>query len=73
MSNPLLNSFNTPFGVPPFDEIKVEHFIPAYAEALRTTLGDGALSTMKSDTDANMSQCLSCARQIYQNFMQNLS
>ncbi len=46
--------------------------VPAYAEALRTTLGDGALFTMKADTDANMSQCLSCARQIYQNFMKNL-
>ena len=46
--------------------------VPAYAEALRTTLGDGALSDMKADTDANMSQCLSCARQIYQNFMKTL-
>ena len=46
--------------------------VPAYAEALRSTLGDGALLTMKADTDANMSQCLSCARQIYQNFMQTL-
>ena len=46
--------------------------VPAYAEALRTTLGDGALLTMKADTDANMSQCLSCARKIYQNFMKNL-
>jgi len=46
--------------------------VPAYAEALRTTLGDGALSAMKADTDANMSQCLSCARQIYQNFMKTL-
>ena len=46
--------------------------VPAYAEALRTTLGDGALSTLKADTDANMSQCLNCARQIYQNFMQTL-
>jgi len=46
--------------------------VPAYAEALRSTLGDGALSTMKADTDANMSQCMSCARQIYQNFMKTL-
>jgi len=30
------------------------------------------LSAMKTDTDANMSQCVSCARQIYQNFMKNL-
>jgi len=46
--------------------------VPAYAEALMSTLGDGALSTMEADTDANMSQCLSCARQIYQNFMKTL-
>ena len=46
--------------------------VPAYAEALSATLGEGALSTMKADSDANMSQCLSCARQIYQNFMKSL-
>ena len=46
--------------------------VPAYAEALRSTLGEGALATMKADTDANMSQCMSCARQIYQNFMKTL-
>ncbi|MDX9945763.1 MAG: M3 family metallopeptidase [Bacteroidales bacterium] len=28
--NPLLNEFNTPFGVPPFEQIKPEHFKPAY-------------------------------------------
>ncbi len=27
--NPLLKEFNTPFGVPPFDHIKEEHFLPA--------------------------------------------
>lgn len=27
--NPLLREFNTPFGVPPFDQIKEEHFLPA--------------------------------------------
>lgn len=35
MVNPLLESFNTPYGVPPFGEIKVEHFIPAYEEAMK--------------------------------------
>jgi len=33
-SNPLLEKFNTPFGVPPFDKIKNEHFIPAFEKAL---------------------------------------
>jgi len=33
--NPLLADFNTPFGVPPFDKIQNEHFMPAYEEAMR--------------------------------------
>ena len=32
--NPLLKEFNTPHGVPPFSEIKPEHFIPAYQTAI---------------------------------------
>lgn len=31
--NPLLNEFDTPFGVPPFDQIKPEHYKPAYLKA----------------------------------------
>ena len=43
--------------------------IPEYAEALRITLGQDALAELKQKTDQNMSQCLSCAKQIYDNFM----
>jgi peptidyl-dipeptidase Dcp len=32
--NPLLKEWTTPFGVPPFSEIKVEHFVPAINEAI---------------------------------------
>ena len=35
MENPLLSKFETPHGVPPFELIKVEHFIPAYIEAIK--------------------------------------
>ena len=35
MENPLLSEFTTPHGVPPFDLIKVEHYIPAYKEAIQ--------------------------------------
>ena len=35
MGNPLLSTFDTPFGVPPFQEIKVENYIPAYEEAMK--------------------------------------
>ncbi len=34
MANPLLEPFNTPFGVPPFDKIKNEDFMPAFKEAM---------------------------------------
>ncbi len=32
--NPLLAEFNTPFNVPPFEKIKVEHYEPAFKEAM---------------------------------------
>lgn len=33
--NPLLEEFNTPFNVPPFDKIEVAHFEPAFVEAIK--------------------------------------
>ncbi|WP_340114849.1 M3 family metallopeptidase [Maribellus mangrovi] len=35
MDNPFFKEWNTPFGVPPFDEIKNAHFRPAFAEGMR--------------------------------------
>ncbi|MDO8836466.1 MAG: hypothetical protein Q7V01_12770, partial [Vicinamibacterales bacterium] len=32
--NPLLRPWTTPFGVPPFNEIKAEHFLPALKQAV---------------------------------------
>ncbi len=32
--NPFFSEYNTPFGVPPFDKIKVEHFIPAFEKGM---------------------------------------
>src|SRR5450759_5540913 len=32
--NPLLKEWTTPFQVPPFQEIKPEHFLPAFKEAI---------------------------------------
>jgi len=34
-NNPFFNEFTTPFGVPPFHEIKTEHFLPALEEGIR--------------------------------------
>jgi peptidyl-dipeptidase Dcp len=33
--NPFFSEYDTPFGAPPFDKIKDDHFIPAYEEAIR--------------------------------------
>ncbi len=33
--NPLLQEFETPFGVPPFDRIETEHYMPAFKEAMK--------------------------------------
>lgn len=33
-SNPLLEDWKTPFGTPPFDRIKTEHYLPAFKEAI---------------------------------------
>ncbi len=32
--NPLLSKWDTPFGVPPFEQIKPEHYMPAFEEAV---------------------------------------
>ena len=35
MDNPFFKEWTTTFGVPPFDEIKTEHFLPAIAEGIK--------------------------------------
>lgn len=32
--NPLLAEWNTPFGIPPFEQIQPEHYMPAFIEAM---------------------------------------
>jgi peptidyl-dipeptidase Dcp len=34
-TNPLLQTWETPFGLPPFGDIELEHFKPAFAEAFK--------------------------------------
>ncbi|MEJ5315938.1 MAG: M3 family metallopeptidase [Tenuifilum sp.] len=38
--NPFLDEYKTPFGVPPFDKIKVEHYEPAIAEGIKQQLSE---------------------------------
>ncbi len=50
MENPLLSEFNTPHGVPPFDQIKIEHFVPAYIDAIAKHKEE--INTIVNSTDA---------------------
>jgi len=40
MTNPLLVPWTGPFGLPPFAEVRAEHFAPAFAEAMRAHLAE---------------------------------
>jgi peptidyl-dipeptidase Dcp len=55
VDNPLLKEWTTPFGVPPFQEIKPEHFVPAYKQAIAENRKevDAIANSSKSPTFAN--------------------
>ncbi len=40
MTNPLLASWDAPFGLPPFDRIEETHFVPAFAAAMAENLAE---------------------------------
>ena len=40
VQNPFLEEWKTPFGVPPFDRIKNEHYVPAFGEAMKRHLAE---------------------------------
>jgi peptidyl-dipeptidase Dcp len=46
--NPFFSSYNTPFGVPPFDQIKPEHFQPAIEEGIRQQTAEIAAITKQT-------------------------
>ncbi|WP_342768040.1 M3 family metallopeptidase [Thalassotalea euphylliae] len=48
-TNPFFNAWGTPFGAPPFDEIKTEHFMPAFEQAMEKHLKEvDAIATSDS-------------------------
>lgn len=50
MENPFFTEWNTPFGVPPFDEIKVEHYVPAVKEGIKQQ--EAEIAAIVASTDA---------------------
>ena len=49
MINPLLQNWSTPFGTPPFNLIRTEHFKPAIVEAI--AMAKGEISTISDNLD----------------------
>ncbi len=53
--NPLLAEWDTPFNVPPFDKVEIEHFAPAFEEAMKqhTAEMEAILSNTEEPTYEN--------------------
>ena len=49
-NNPFFNEYQTPFQVPPFDEIKPEHFLPAIDEGIRQQMAEIDVIIKRSET-----------------------
>ena len=50
MSNPFFTEYTTPFQVPPFDKIKVEHYMPATEQGIKDQVADiKAITDNKDD------------------------
>ena len=50
MNNPFLEAYNTPFGVPPFAQIKIEHYMAALKKAIEEARAD--IEAIVSQTEA---------------------
>lgn len=48
-ANPLLAAWETPYGVPPFDQIRAEHFLPAFETAMEEHLAEIEAITALTD------------------------
>jgi len=48
--NPFFEEWKTPFGVPPFDQIKDEHFIPAFKKGMETEIKE--IDAIVNNTEA---------------------
>lgn len=58
--NPLLETWKTPFGLPPFERIQAEHFVPAYTESMKQALAeiDAIANQTAPPTFANVVEAL---------------
>jgi peptidyl-dipeptidase Dcp len=66
-ANPLLKDWNTPYGLPPFNEIAPEHFIPAFDVALPAHLAeiDAIAAQAAAPTSANTVEAFDTSGRLY--------
>ena len=65
-ANPLLSEWKTPFGVPPFDQIKPEHYLPAFKTAIARHNGEveAIAKNPKAPTFANTIEALEASGEL---------
>jgi peptidyl-dipeptidase Dcp len=59
-TNPFLTEWDTPFGTPPFDQIKSEHYLPAFEESIKEHNAeiDAIVKSKEETTFANTIEAL---------------
>ena len=65
ITNPLLQAWNTPYGLPPFDQIEAQHFEPAFEQAMQaqiTELDAIAVSELAPTFDNTLRSLDACGR-----------
>ena len=69
--NPLIGKFNTPCGVPPFNKIKPEHFLPALDTAIKKHMAeiDSIINNSKPPTFENTVVAFDRSGRIYKNVL----
>jgi peptidyl-dipeptidase Dcp len=65
--NPFFKTWNTPFETPPFNEIKVEHYMPAYLEGMKqqTAAVDAIVNSAAKPTFENTIEALEKSGKFY--------
>ncbi|MCL2246496.1 MAG: M3 family metallopeptidase [Lentimicrobiaceae bacterium] len=64
--NPFFQTWNTPYGIPPFEEIKYEHYLPAFEEGMKQqkTEVDVICNNEEAPTFANTCEALEYSGQL---------
>ena len=68
-NNPFFQTWDTPYGVPPFDKIKAEHFIPAFEEGMKRQKAEieAIVNNQEAPTFANTIEALEYSGELLTN------